>query len=83
VVETAKASTAQAALGAVGAGIQRATTMARGVEGGVVQRAQKMRKISGVVIDEAAYDPSLRFVLVAAVLFILFLVIVLLNKVIV
>ena len=33
-----------------------------------------------LVIDEAAYDPSLRFVLVAAVAFVLFLVIVLLNK---
>ena len=70
----------QAALGAVGAKIQRATTIARDVEGGVTHRVQKVREISSVVIDEAGYDPSLRFVLVAAVLFVLFLFIVLLNK---
>jgi hypothetical protein len=66
--------------GAVGAKLQRASTMARGVEGDVVQRVQKVREISSVVIDEAAYDPSLRFVLVAVIVFGLFLVIVLLNK---
>lgn len=70
----------QAALGAVGAKIQRATTLARDVEGDVINRVQKVREISGVVLDEAGYDPSLRFVLVAAILFVLFLVIVLLNK---
>ncbi|HEV7796622.1 MAG TPA: zinc-ribbon domain-containing protein [Pyrinomonadaceae bacterium] len=70
----------QAALGAVGAKIQRATTLARDVEGDVIHRVQKVRKISSVVFDEAGYDPSLRFVLVAAILFVLFLVIVLLNK---
>ena len=80
-----KASTAAAAAGmrgAVGAKIQRATTLARGVEGDVAHRVKKVREISSVVLDEAGYDPSLRFVLVAAVLFILFLVIVFLNKVI-
>jgi predicted RNA-binding Zn-ribbon protein involved in translation (DUF1610 family) len=66
--------------GAVGAKLQRATTMARGVEGDVVQRVQKVREISSVVFDEAAYDPSLRFVLVAVIVFGLFLIIVLLNK---
>jgi hypothetical protein len=65
---------------AVGAKVQRATTMARGVEGDVMQRVQKVREISTVVIDEAAYDPSLRFVLVAAIVFGLFLIIVVLNK---
>ncbi len=78
--EPAKASMGQAALGAVGAKIHRATTIARDVEGDVMHRARKVRKISGVVLDEASYDPSLRFVLVAVVLFILFLIIVLLNK---
>jgi hypothetical protein len=38
--------------------------------------------MSSVVLDEAGYDPSLRFVLVAVGLFVLFLIIVLLNKVI-
>jgi hypothetical protein len=69
-----------AALGAVGAKFQRASTLARDVEGDVVQRVKKVREISSVVLDEAGYDPSLRFVLVAAILFILFLVIVVLNK---
>ncbi len=68
--------------GAVGAQIKRATNIARGVEGDVIHRVQKVREISHVVIDEAGYDPSLRFVLVAAALFLLFLVIVLLNKII-
>jgi hypothetical protein len=49
----------------------------------VKQRVQKMRKLSGDVIDEAGYDPSLRFVLVAAALFLLFLLVLLLNKIIV
>jgi hypothetical protein len=64
----------------VGGKLQRAATRARGVEGDMKQRARKVREISGVVLDEAGDDPSLRFVLVAAVLFGLFLVIVLLNK---
>lgn len=70
----------QAAMGAVGAKIQRAATIARDAEGDVLHRVQKVREISSVVIDEAGYDPSLRFVLIAAILFVLFLVIVLLNK---
>jgi len=78
--EAARASVGQAALGAVGAKIQRATTLARDVEGDVIHRVQKVRELSSVVLDEAGYDPSLRFVLVAAVLFLLFLVIVLLNR---
>jgi uncharacterized Zn finger protein (UPF0148 family) len=67
---------------AVGAKLQRASTIARGVEGDVKHRVQKVKEISSVVIDEAGYDPSLRFVLVAAALFILFLIVVLLNNVI-
>jgi hypothetical protein len=66
--------------GGVGAKLERATTLARDVEGDVIQRVQKVREISSVVIDEAGYDPSLRFVLVAVIVFFLFLVIVLLNK---
>ena len=82
VKETAKEDrkVGQSARGAVGAKIQRATTLARDVEGDVLHRVQKVREISSVVIDEAGYDPSLRFVLVAAILFFLFLVIVLLNR---
>ncbi len=70
----------QAAMGAVGAKIQRAATIARDAEGDVLHRVQKVREISSVVLDEAGYDPSLRFVLIAAILFFVFLVIVILNK---
>jgi hypothetical protein len=80
--ETAKAAAAPRVRGAVGSKIQRATTVARNVEGDVMHRARKVRKISSVVLDEAGYDPSLRFVLVAVGLFVLFLIIVFLNKVI-
>ena len=66
--------------GAVGARIQRATTLARDVEGDVIHRVQKVREVSSVVLDEAGSDPGLRFVLVAVIVFVLFLVIVLLNK---
>jgi hypothetical protein len=45
-------------------------------------RVERLRKVSSVVIDQAAYDPSLRFLLVAAVLFILFLILIILSKVI-
>jgi hypothetical protein len=49
---------------------------------GVRGRVDKIRKVSSVVIDQAAYDPSLRFLLVAAAFFILFIVLVILSKVI-
>ena len=45
-----------------------------------LNRVEKFRHISGSMIDEAAYDPSLRFVLVAAVLFVLFLALLLLSE---
>ena len=75
-----KKQQAQRAKGEVGARIQRATDRARGMEENVAQRVQKFRELSSVVIDEAGYDPSLRFVLVAAILFVLFVLIVILNK---
>ena len=43
---------------------------------------EHIRKVSSVMLDEAAYDPSLRFLLVAAAFFILFLVLLIANKVI-
>jgi predicted RNA-binding Zn-ribbon protein involved in translation (DUF1610 family) len=46
----------------------------------VLHRVENLRQISSVVIDEASYDPSLRFVLVAAFLFIVFLVILVLSE---
>ena len=42
---------------------------------------QKLRKVSSVVLDQAAYDPSVRFLLVAAVLFILFLFLLIMSKI--
>lgn len=77
---TTKAPVSPGVRGAVGARIQRATTLARNVEGDVIHRVQKVREVSSVVLDEAGNDPGLRFVLVAVIVFVLFLVIVLLNK---
>jgi len=48
---------------------------------GVKAQVQKLRKVSSVVIDQAAYDPSLRFLLVAAALFLLFLILLIFSKV--
>jgi hypothetical protein len=52
------------------------------VAGNVRERVEKIRHVSSVVIDQAAYDPSLRFILVAAGVFIIFLVLLILSKVI-
>ena len=51
-------------------------------EDGVLGRLEKIREVSSVVIDQAAYDPSLRFLLVAAGLFLVFLLLLILSKVI-
>lgn len=47
---------------------------------GAGNRAEKLRRASNVMLDEAAADPSLRFVLVAAVLIILSLLLLLLGR---
>jgi hypothetical protein len=52
-----------------------------GSEDNVLGRVEKLRKVSAVVIDQAAYDPSLRFLLVAGALFLLFLLLLILSKV--
>jgi hypothetical protein len=46
-----------------------------------VKRVERIRHVSTVVFEEASYDPSLRFVLVALGLFVVFLVLLLLSKV--
>ena len=51
-----------------------------GVADNVRERVEKIRHVSSVMIDQAAYDPSLRFLLVAAVLFILFLILLIISK---
>jgi hypothetical protein len=56
-------------------------TALHGVAENVRERVEKIRHVSHVVIDQAAYDPSLRFLLVAAVLFLLFIVLVIISKV--
>src|SRR5262245_49416373 len=53
-----------------------------GVAENVRERVEKIRHVSSVVIDQAAYDPSLRFLLVAAALFLLFLILLIMSKVI-
>jgi len=53
-----------------------------GVAENVRDRVEKIKHVSSVMIDQAAYDPSLRFLLVAAVLFALFLILLILSKVI-
>ncbi|MBA3806287.1 MAG: hypothetical protein H0X14_11315 [Acidobacteria bacterium] len=50
------------------------------VEGKIAPRVEKLRHASTVVLDEAADDPGLRFVLVAALLILLSLVLLLLNQ---
>lgn len=58
------------------------TSSPTSVAGNVRERVEKIRHVSSVVIDQAAYDPSLRFILVAAVVFVLFLLLLILSKVI-
>lgn len=59
-----------------------ASSALTGVAENVRDRVEKIRHVSSVMIDQAAYDPSLRFLLVAAVLFVLFLILLILSKVI-
>ena len=65
--------------------LHRASEVARGVGRGVIEepakRVEKIRQASTVVIEEASYDPSLRFVLVALALFVVFVVLLVLSKV--
>jgi hypothetical protein len=54
---------------------RRVTNAARGaMEDRLMPRVEKMRQSSAVMLDEAAIDPSLRFVLIAAALFAIFVV---------
>jgi hypothetical protein len=61
---------------------QPVTAAARNVvDESVRPRAEKLRRASNVVLDEAAADPSLRFVLVATALIILSLLLLLLGRI--
>ena len=60
----------------------RVRTAAReAVEENLLPRVEKLRQASNVVLDEAAYDPSLRFILIALALFLIFLVILLASNI--
>ena len=61
--------------------LHRASGAARGAIESNVKRAEKIHHVSSVVLEEATYDPSLRFVLVALGLFLLFVILLVLSKV--
>jgi len=72
VMDTAPAQTQQ----------QQVIAVHKPADNSVRGRVEQIRKVSSVVIDQAAYDPSIRFLLVAAAFFILFIVLVIISKVI-
>ena len=59
----------------------RSDSRPRSKENQVLARVDKIRKVSSVMIDQAAYDPSLRFLLVAGALFVVFLILMIWSKV--
>jgi hypothetical protein len=58
-----------------------ATSVARHALDDNVKRVEKIHHVSTAIYEEAAYDPSLRFVLVALGLFIVFVILLVLSKV--
>jgi predicted nucleic acid-binding Zn-ribbon protein len=61
--------------------LHRASTAARGAIEDNVKRVEKIHHVSTVMFEEASYDPSLRFVLVALGLFLVFIILLVLSKV--
>ena len=61
--------------------LHRASTAARGAIERPVKQVEKIHHVSTVMLEEAHYDPSLRFVLVALGLFTLFVTLLVLSKV--
>ncbi len=61
--------------------LHRASTATREALADKVKRVEKIRQVSAVMFEEASYDPSLRFVLVALGLFIVFIILLVLSKV--
>lgn len=61
--------------------LHRASSMARGAIEDNVKRVEKIHHVSTVMLEEATYDPSLRFVLVALGLFVVFVILLILSKV--
>jgi len=74
-------SVPEPALPANNPNMKKSSNVAHAHEENVLGRMEKLRKVSGVVIDQASYDPSLRFLLVTACLFLLFIVLLILSKV--
>ena len=63
------------------ASLHRASTAARGALDDNVKRVERIHHVSTAMFEEAHYDPSLRFVLVAVGLFIVFIILLALSKV--
>ena len=61
--------------------LHRASSVARGAIEDNVKRVEKIHHVSTAMIEEAHYDSSLRFVLVALGLFVIFIVLLILSKV--
>jgi predicted nucleic acid-binding Zn-ribbon protein len=61
--------------------LHRASSVARGALEGNVKRVEKIHHVSTAMFEEATYDPSLRFVLVALGLFIVAIILLVLSKV--
>ena len=61
--------------------LHRASNVARGAIEDNVKRVEKIHHVSTVMLEEATYDPSLRFVLVAAGLFVIFVILLVVSKV--
>ena len=57
----------------------RAAAVGASVGGSLKPRVERLREASSVVIDEATDDPGVRFLVIAAVLFLLFLLLWLLS----
>ncbi len=61
--------------------MHRASNAARGALEDNVKRVEKIHHVSTAMFEEATYDPSLRFVLVALGLFLVFVLLLVLSKV--
>ena len=61
--------------------LHRASSAARGAIEHNVKRVEKVQHVSAVVLEEASSDPSLRFVLVALGLFVVFVILLVVSKV--
>jgi len=61
--------------------LHRASSIAREAIEDNVKRVEKIHHVSTVMLEEATYDPSLRFVLVAVGLFVVFVILLILSKV--